>query len=96
MTECIERRTAISKLTALEVIEPSATMTDAKRVLADMPAADECKWFDGDWLGKRSQWREKCPRFHEPIKRTEMKRFTAEKIARQKRALFQVIKGADK
>jgi hypothetical protein len=24
-----------------------------------------------------------------------MKRFTAEKIARQKRALFQVIKGAD-
>ena len=57
---------------------------------------DECKWFDGDWLGKRSQWREECPRFHEPIKRTEMKRFTAEKIARQKRALFQVIKGADK
>jgi len=33
---------------------------------------------------------------HEPIKRTEMKRFTAEKIARQKRVLFQVIKGADK
>lgn len=33
---------------------------------------DECKWFDGDWLGKRSQWREECPRFHEPIKRTEI------------------------
>lgn len=46
MTECIERRTAISKLTALEVIEPSATMTDAKRVLADMPAAKAVSLHD--------------------------------------------------
>lgn len=40
MTEYIERGTAIAKLTALEVTAPSATMTDAKRLLADMPAAD--------------------------------------------------------
>lgn len=40
MTEYIERGTAIAKLTALEVTTPSATMTDAKRLLADMPAAD--------------------------------------------------------
>jgi hypothetical protein len=46
MAEYIERRTAISKLTALEVIEPSATMTDAKRVLADMPAAKAVSLHD--------------------------------------------------
>lgn len=40
MAEYIERGTAIAKLTALEVTKPSATMTDAKRLLADMPAAD--------------------------------------------------------
>lgn len=40
MAEYIDRGTAIAKLTALEVAEPSATMTDAKRLLADMPAAD--------------------------------------------------------
>lgn len=40
MAEYIECGTAIAKLTALEVTEPSATMADAKRLLADMPAAD--------------------------------------------------------
>ena len=25
---------------------------------------DECKWFDGDWLGKRSQWREEADKAH--------------------------------
>lgn len=40
MAEYIERGTAIAKLTALEVTKPSATMTDAKRLLADMPTAD--------------------------------------------------------
>ena len=40
MIEYVERGTAIVKLTALEVIEPNATMIDAKRLLADMPAAD--------------------------------------------------------
>lgn len=47
MTEYIERETAIAKLTALEVTNPSATMTDAKRLLADMPAADVEKMSDG-------------------------------------------------
>ena len=40
MAEYINRGTAIAKLTALEVTEPNATMADAKRVLADIPAAD--------------------------------------------------------
>lgn len=40
MAEYIQRATAIAKLTALEVTKPSATMADAKRMLADMPAAD--------------------------------------------------------
>lgn len=40
MAEYIDRGTAIAKLTALEVTEPNATMTSAKRLLADMPAAD--------------------------------------------------------
>lgn len=40
MAEYIERGAAIAKLTALEVTKPSATMTDARRLLADMPAVD--------------------------------------------------------
>lgn len=39
MDECIKQETEITKLTTLEVIEPNATMVDAKRVLADMPSA---------------------------------------------------------
>lgn len=49
MAEYIERGTAIAKLTALEVTEPSATMTDAKRLLADMPAADVAPVLYGRW-----------------------------------------------
>lgn len=61
MAEYIDRGTAITKLTALEVTEPNATMADAKRVLADMQTADvasvvrckNCSWYqsvddDGD------------------------------------------------
>lgn len=40
MDEYIERGMAIAKLTALEIAESCATLTDAKRLLADMPAAD--------------------------------------------------------
>lgn len=40
MAEYIDRGAAIAKLTALEVAKPSATMADAKRLLADMPTAD--------------------------------------------------------
>lgn len=47
MDEYIERGTAIAKLTALEVTEPSATMTDAKRLIADMPSVDVEKMSDG-------------------------------------------------
>ena len=55
MAEYIERSVAIAKLTALEVTEPNATITDAKRVLADMQTADavpvvrckDCKYRDG-------------------------------------------------
>lgn len=61
MAEYIDKGTAIAKLTALEVTEPNATMTDAKRMLADMQTADvasvvrckDCSWYqsvddDGD------------------------------------------------
>ena len=52
MAEYIDRGIAIAKLTALEVTDRNATMTSAKRSLADMPAADvapvvrckDCKW----------------------------------------------------
>lgn len=47
MAKYIECGTAIAKLTALEVTEPSATITDAKRMLADMPAVDVEKMSDG-------------------------------------------------
>lgn len=40
MAEHIDRGTAIAKLTALDVIEPNATMVGAKRLLAEIPAAD--------------------------------------------------------
>ena len=59
MAEYIERGTAIAKLTALEVIEPSATMTDAKRLLADMPAADVVPVVHGRWIEDHDYL--KCP-----------------------------------
>lgn len=54
MAEYIERGTAIAKLTALEVSKPNATMVGAKRLLAEIPAADvvpvvrckSCKHYD--------------------------------------------------
>ena len=54
MDEYIDRGIAIAKLTALEVTDRNATMTSAKRSLADMPAADvapvvrckDCKHYD--------------------------------------------------
>lgn len=58
MAEYIERSTAIAKLTALEVIEPLSTMTDARRLLADMPAADVAPVVHGRWKGvDSSYWR---------------------------------------
>ena len=40
MAEYISRDTAIARLTKLEVTDKLATMADAKRGIADMPAAD--------------------------------------------------------
>lgn len=50
MDEYIDRGTAISKLNALEVIEPNATMEAARRLLADMPAADVAPVVHGRWV----------------------------------------------
>lgn len=58
MAEYINRRTAIAKLTALEVTEPNATMADAKRVLADMPTVDAAPVVHGWWESvDSSYWR---------------------------------------
>lgn len=38
MDEYTKQETEITKLTTLEIIEPNATMADAKRVLSDMPS----------------------------------------------------------
>lgn len=46
MAEYIDRGTAIAKLTDLDIIEPNATMTDAKRLLADMPGANAVSLHD--------------------------------------------------
>lgn len=50
MAEYIDRGTAIAKLTALEVSKPNATMVAAKRMLADMPAADVAPVVHGRWI----------------------------------------------
>ena len=56
MDEYINRGTAIAKLTALEVTEPNATMADAKRVLADIPAADVAPVVHGRWEDSIDEW----------------------------------------
>lgn len=50
MAEYIEKNAAIAKLTRLEVTEPLSTMIDAKRMLADMPAADVAPVRQGHWV----------------------------------------------
>lgn len=47
--EYILRSIAVAKLTALEVTDPFATIADAKRVLADMDAADVASVAHGKW-----------------------------------------------
>nr|DAE79399.1 MAG TPA: zinc-ribbon containing domain protein [Caudoviricetes sp.] len=49
MAEYIEKNAAIAKLTRMEVTEPLSTMIDAKRMLADMPAADVAPVRRGQW-----------------------------------------------
>lgn len=55
MAEYIDRGTAIAKLTALELVKPNATMTSAKRLLADMPAADVALVVHGRWVPFHSE-----------------------------------------
>lgn len=67
MADYIPRSIAIAKLTKLEVTEPLATMADAKRLLADMPAADVAPVVHGQWVSCRfeemtGQYEEQCTR----------------------------------
>lgn len=57
MTEYISRDTAIARLTRLEVTDKLATMADAKREIADMPAADVAPVVHGRWeLQRKGNW----------------------------------------
>ena len=71
--EYILRSIAIAKLTALEVTNPFATIADAKRVLADMDAADVVKVVHGKWLLDRwPSWpHRECSRCKIMIPRTK-------------------------
>lgn len=49
MNDYISRDMAIARLTKVEVTNKLATMTDAKRVIAEMPAADVAPVVHGRW-----------------------------------------------
>ena len=49
MPKYIDQSVAIARLTHLEVTKPTATMTDAKRALADMFPADVAPVVHGRW-----------------------------------------------
>lgn len=51
MGDYISRDMAIARLTKVEVTNRLATMTDAKRVIAEMPAADVAPVVHGRWDG---------------------------------------------
>lgn len=50
MGDYISRDMAIARLTNVEVTNRLATMTDAKRVIAEMPAADVAPVVHGRWV----------------------------------------------
>lgn len=50
MAEYIEKNVAIARLTALEIGNPCATMTDAKRQIADTRPADVAPVVHGLWI----------------------------------------------
>lgn len=52
MAKYIDRSAAIERLTHLEVTKPTATMTEAKRALADMFPADVVSVVHGQWDGE--------------------------------------------
>ena len=67
MDDYIPRSIAIAKLTRLEVTEPLATLADAKRLIADMPAADvppvaRGRWGMGRYNLERNTYEKKCVR----------------------------------
>lgn len=56
MGDYISRDVAIARLTKVEVTNRLATMTDAKREIAEMPAADVAPVVHGEW--EAADWRE--------------------------------------
>ena len=56
MGDYISRDMAKARLTKVEVTNRLATMTDAKRVIAEMPAADVAPVVHGEW--EAVDWRE--------------------------------------
>ena len=50
MAEYIEKNVAIARLTALEIGNPCATMTDAKRQISDTRPADVAPVRNGQWI----------------------------------------------
>lgn len=55
MAKYIDQSVAIARLTHIEVTKPTATMTDAKRALADMFPADVASVVRGRWI--RPHWK---------------------------------------
>lgn len=67
MAEYIKRSVAVARLTHLEVTEPNATMANARRVLADIPAADVApvvhgRWGTGRFNLETGNYEEQCTR----------------------------------
>lgn len=56
MGDYISRDMAIARLTKVEVTNRLTTMTDAKREIAEMPAADVAPVVHGEW--EAVDWRE--------------------------------------
>lgn len=62
MAKYIDQSVAIARLTHLEVTKPTATMTDAKRALADMFPADVAPVVHGRWKYYHKQNKAVCTR----------------------------------
>lgn len=57
MGEYIAKSVAIARLTALEIGDPCATMTDAKRTLADTHSADVAPVVHARWVMRGGKFR---------------------------------------
>ena len=57
---------------------------------------DECKYYDGDFIRKRSQYRAECKKYRTPKKYQEAMAAASEREARRRRAMFHVIAQKDK